>query len=1148
MRIMKKGVLFLLVVFLWNYLNNAPLTISQKVQADSNYSYASYSMQTTTGTLEGTIIDQQNNPLEGVEVTVTNRATGFSFGKQRTDSSGLYRIDLVPPGEYDITATRSGYQPNTLPNFLVELNRNRLVKVPPISLAPINAAPPPPINLPTAVVDSSDATIRSNTSAEFITALPLPGARSFDAFALLVPGVAPSPATINGSINGPGIGSGVGTAGQFSVNGQRARANNFTIDGSDNNDQDVGVRRQGFTLNIPQTIESIAEFQISTLLADAEAGRNTGGQINVVSQTGSNSIHGQLYDFFTDSTLNARDFFDLTIPGRLLNGKSPYTRNQLGGVFAAPIIKDRAHIFTAFERQDSHREQETHFAVPTALARFNALKFGRQVGYDPLFGQDVLGLYPLPNNPGGPYGDNTFTQLLNASGQGTLFAIRFDYQLPLFGKPTTFTSRYNFTDDNTHLPTVAGAINSGIKALTRTQNIALALESTISSSLSNQFRFSYGRTALSFTEVTGNPFLFQSPQGLTGPIGRLVLTPFSDIGVDPFTFPQGRTNNTFQFADTFISTYKGNTIKFGADIRRVQFNSFLDRNYRTQLSFTSDPIASNKGGPILFGNGLDLAGLGLPSNIQQTLALVPDSHLALRFTEYNLFINDNFHLHKHVTLDFGLRYELNTVPVDATNRIEQALALQTSDFSSQPFAKKFFNSLAAQQDFLAGRHEIYQGDHNNFAPRIGLAWDITGKGNLALRGGYGLFYDQILGNIISQSRNLFPTFLPVNFGIGANLVDIPIHNPAFISFGNTLPLISPHTLNTLGSPLNSLAANLGNLIRANVFALSFTLPANNLRTPYVHQYSVALEKTLLDKYLLSAAYVGTNGRNLIRFRTPNGGQLAPVALITGTNTPIRLLTRPNPLLGPITTFESSAHSDYNALQLSLTRRSSNGFGLQLAYTYAHAIDEVSDIFDLGGSFALAQNELAGVQGLKAERGNANFDLRHRFTAGWSYSLPTIANNKYLQGLQLSGILTLQTGQPYTVNTSIDINQDGNLTDRLNTIKGLIFSDSGRTRIRLASGTSLADLRAQFEPQSPHNGSLGRNTFRAQGIASLDMALAKRVNFNNNQTVDLRIEAFNLLNHTNFGLPVRILEAPGFGSSVTTSVPARTVQFSLRYSF
>lgn len=1132
--------------------------------------------QTITGALSGLVIDQDGRPLAGAVVRVINLASGFDYGK-RTDQNGNYRIDFLLAGEYQIIVEKDGYQSGMIANFFAEVNREKVIKVPPIRLIALNIITSQNNVLTTAAnliqANSIDVSLRGNAIAEFIAALPLNGIRNFDSLALLITGVVPAPVTnaTNGNINGPGIGPSVGTSGQFSVNGQRARANNFTIDGSDNNDQEVGVRRQGFTTPIPQSLDTIQEFQITTLLADAEAGRNTGGQINVVTRSSTNEIHGEAHEYFTNDIFNARDFFDLSGPQN--PSKNSFLRNQAGFTISFPLMPNRWQVLTAFEQQIIDEDQETHFAVPTDLERTAALNFARNSSR---LGQDLLdpSFYPLPNNNGGPYGINTLTRLLSADGRGLIGTIKLEGKFNIFDRPSIFSGRYNVTDDKRDLPAIDNAINASLTAFTGTQNISLALNMDLNLHMANQLRFSYGRTALNFNEVNGSPLVFQTratkfdltgdglADGRSGPIGRLLIAPFSALGVDVNTFPQGRINNTFQLADTFVLTQSHHHVKFGFDLRRVQLNNFLDRNYRAQIAFNSNTIQrGNRGGEVY--RGLNFVAFGLPADINQALAITPNSTLALRFTELNLFVHDQFQLRPNITLSLGLRYERNSVPVDTSGKLEDSLTLQTSQLppfnASNNFTSVFLDALAAQQSFLDQRKKIYQGDNNNFAPRIGLAWDLKGDGNTTLRIGYGLFYDPILGTVVSQSRNGFPNFIPVDFGSAILFPQILRANPAFIKFGKDklIPLIASGTLNTIGLPVDQFVQGIGKLLAVNGFFVGsgfgagVTLPDKNLRAPFVHQYALSLEKRLFNRSLISIAYVGTLGRALIRNRTPNGGQFANVRLSVAPGiTPVVIpsLNRINRSLGAVTIFDNSASANYNALQIAITQPFSKRFNLNFAYTYAHAIDDVSDIFDLGGSFATAQDELNRKEGLRAERGNANFDIRHRVSVAWGYQLSNNNHIKILNNLQVASIITLQTGAPFTVNTGVDRNFDGNLTDRLNSINGLIINDRGRVRITLPNNISLNSLLASPNPDNPNNGVIGRNTFRAAGIATVDLALSRSIAIDDHQSITLRLEGFNIFNRVHFGIPVRILEAPSFGASVNTTVAARTLQFSLRYQF
>jgi hypothetical protein len=328
------------------------------------------------------------------------------------------------------------------------------------------------------------------------------------------------------------------------------------------------------------------------------------------------------------------------------------------------------------------------------------------------------------------------------------------------------------------------------------------------------------------------------------------------------------------------------------------------------------------------------------------------------------------------------------------------------------------------------------------------------------------------------------------------------------------------------------------------------------------QFNLQIERELFKDFLANLAYVGARGVKLTRFRTPNGGAnsvtlpidplgLTPnpifaIALPPLSNLSTGTLSRPNPLLGAYTVFDSSAASNYHSLQTTLTKRFAQGYQFSAAYTWSHAIDDVSDVFDVAGAFVLPQDDRA----LRLERGNANFDIRHRFALSATGNLPFLnrfnddkgVSGFLFGGWQFSSLATFQTGQPFTVNTSYDVNLDGNFTDRIDTISGLTEIDSRQQRLRLtAAPTSLLAALGS-------NGRVGRNTFRASGVAKTDFALVKNFTVRQGQFVVFRVEAFNVWNRTHFAIPVRVLEAPSFGSSVDTLINPRQIQFALKYIF
>ncbi len=1140
--------------------------------------------QTTTGTILGTVIQRDATPVPGAIVRILNKVNGLTR-TARTDARGVYRFDLILPGLYDIRAQADGFRENAIENFIVEVNREKIIQPPPIVLDPPTApAPPaptpttpgqPPAPTPgTTQANIADAALRGSATAEFILALPLRGIRNFDTFALLTPGVAPPPSFFG--VSGPGIGPNV-SGGEFVVNGVRARGNNFTIDGADNNDQDVGGRRRGYVATAPQPIESLREFQITTLLADAESGRNGGGQINVVSRTGENEFHGNLYSFFNDARLNARDAFDFRA-GSVRIGKPAFTRHQSGATLGGPFRQNRWHFFTAFERIGVNRTQATHFAVPTAAERTAALAIGRVPS---LLGGDLLDLYPLPNNPGGPHGVNTLTQFLAGNGAATLFSFRSDYQFSPFDRPTLFTARYNLSDDRGRLPNVGDAINSGVDSRTRTHNVALDFTTRISDRFSNQMRLSYGRQRLGFDEIPGSPFIFQTrsigvdltgdglPDGRSGPLGRVNVLPYSSIGVDPSIFPQGRVVNTIQLADTFIWNHGRGTLKAGADIRFIRSNSFADINYRLNLSFAPGIVIA-PGGNFRYASGVDFVGVGLPSDIGQTFVTDPNSTLGLRTTEYNFFINETVRLGSRVIVRGGVRYELNTVPDTGDERLRRGLAVRPEDFpvapADQPRAAAFFAAFNNYQGFVNQRDGIYDASPRNFAGRASLAWDVFGSGRTAVRAGYGMFYDIIPLTITGQSRNLFPNSVQSNFRSGIVFPDILRSNPAILlcppGSGRCgarvppLPDVTPgsESPSPTAAPIivGSPALFLGDLFDRQNFSLAYTLPRRNMRVARVHQVSLSVEQVLADRLTAAVAYVGTFGSNIIRPGTPNGGALTPLYFFQATPTSpfdqVQVLQRRNDTAaGAISGFSTDADATYHALQISVRQRFTRGLTFQSAYTWSHAIDSTSELFDTAGNANRSQIEL-DVPGItRLERGSASFDIRHRFTTGVQYDLPWLASNPWLGGFQVSGIVTLQTGQPFTVITGLDTNRDGNRTDRLATTQGLVLRRRGAQQIALAPGVNPLTL-TSFNFTGPGEGLVGRNTFRAPGVALVDAALTKRFVFAERYALLLRVEAFNLFNRTHFATPIRILEAPAFGRAVATAVPPRQFQFALKFQF
>jgi Carboxypeptidase regulatory-like domain len=1213
--------------------------------------------QITTGSVIGQVRDQTNKPLDDVIVTVIN-AQNRNKRATRSNDSGSYVVPNLPPGTYHLIARKDGFAMQCIASFQVLFNKNNAVKYPPHFTLPKQnnvsnnptceallkqqtatiekpsqlafAITPPDRNrarrlqsqvfllpslqaqvrnsnpLPTAaqasdnaaansLVNTSDVTRSSNFTEQQLTSLPIGAAsylRSFDELVLLAPGVAPPPYTPG--TRGPGVGFGIGSAGQFSVNGMRARSNNFSIDGTDNNDPDVGVRRGGYVAQALQSVGSVAEVSISTLLWSAEVGRNFGSQVNAVSKYGSTNYHGQIEGFFTDSRMKAREYFEAK--------ENPLTRTQAGASLSGPLLSSRTQFFLGVESGKTNASVTEQFATPNTEVResgglslqFPCPRFDQYYlcAATRMPSQIPLLYYPAANNPSGIYGANTFSQVLPSDGAGAFSSLRVTQQITA---AHSLNVKYSITDEQRVLPSVNQAIRSTINSRTRGQNLSLLLDSQFAPRIFQQARASFGRTRMRFPEHRLGPFtvadIDPSMQSffallpleyIPDPFGRVIIRtashlvgeiqvqPFSPLGVNTILFPQGRVNNNFQFADTLAWQQGQHAFKAGADVRRVQFNNFQDRLYRTQMQYSygwkeagqldivREPTQTNfRFTPQQRTAASSLAlNMMFPSSTLQTLTSgTPDSHISLRLTESLFFLTDTWQLRPRVTLVAGLRYEYTSVPHDATGRIEDALTLRnlpqpTANNTPQERAN-YEAILNAYAQVLGGRTQMYNPDRNNFGPQFGLAWGFGKANRTALRAGYGVYYDAILGAVISQSRNLFPNQIPVGLDRPmAGEIAFPANCSTIVC--ETVGLVRYARGNQLQGGASSFVSNLATLANQMRAGLAFSLPAQNLPTPLAQQWHVTFEREVTAQTVVTIGYIGTRGHRLTRITTPNfGPQNTPVvqsgsvtyladnttrvttpALLMDTAT-LLLPPRPNANIGSYQIFQNAANSSYHALQIEATKRYGKQLNFTAAYTWSHAIDEVSDIFPISGAPIVAQNQ----RNPRSERGNANFDLRHRFTTSVTWEIPK------LNGWQLAAIVQAQTGQPFTINLPIDANLDGNLSDRPATLQGLQLINGNRERVRLASGATLNDFLVQGQ-----DGIVGRNTFRGARFVNFDVSLAKTFRWAEQRQVMLKAEVFNLFNRANFGLPVRTLDAPGFGSAVATVNPARILQLAIKLNF
>ncbi|MCA1619171.1 MAG: carboxypeptidase-like regulatory domain-containing protein, partial [Acidobacteria bacterium] len=1158
---------------------------------------------------QGQVVDVDQKGVAGARVSALGVKEGSNrltvLGSASTGEDGRYSVCFRPAdgvSKYFISVEREGYD-----DFISLLLGN---EQPPesLTLEPDSTPREGPL------LERNEATRRHSFSPRLMETLPVPGLRSFDSFALLAPGVAPPPETPNA--RGPGLSPGLGTAGQFAVNGLRSRENNFAIDGSDNNDEDIGTRRQGFVALAPQPVESLNEFQIVTALSDARFGRNLGGHVNALTKSGTPEFHGSLYGFVTDSRLNARDRFDRTagdgpasftlrrqsdgVPVLLdgnpivtpnpAGGENPFTRTQLGFTAGGPARLIDSYFFGSFEHVRARARRESHFVVPTVEQRglydsgATGLILGSVVNPNlslatlspaSVPGDAVFSLYPFPNNPLGPFGRNTYTSILPADASGTRLSAKLDRQFgaqntdkvrrpwSLFRDGDHLTGRYNFSREASTVPVTGEALFSSVRPEVHTQNIAFYLNRQLSRRVSDVLRFSYGRTTLDFreerdpyltpsTHFPGEEFLLNAPlllnvttpllngtltqpayvsaasaQGqallntlgysnvtraeqVAGPLGQVSLPGFSPLGVDVYHFPQSRANNTLQFADTVTFVKRvGLIYTFGADVRKTMINSTLDRNFRPLAVFggllSPQPAggfpARLPGGEPLAPRaypGASLAAGGLPTGMFQTLAVTPNSSVAIRYTQASFFAQRDWRARHNLSVNMGARLNYLTKLSTKGDTLETAFDLEELKSQAAPAIEDCVNIPQARAECENVVNAILSALPGDFATtfdadkyaldtRVGVAWSLNDR--TVVRGGFGSYTSEFPGIVVGQSRNAFPNFLPLNFADLPAILNFDVNrpiSPVFLSNpanpilrqNESTGIFVPGSLNTLApgvTAISFLASRLRSLGKRNTFpfqgtilGLDLALPQKGLQTPYSLQYAVTLERRIWDRYALSVAYVGTRGIKLLRLSTPDLGLHNSrvddfgVKITNLGNTHIPFLggdvRAPQARAGASqmviarTLFESSASSTYNSLQVELRKHYAERFQFRTALTYSHAIDDVSDFFDTAGAFALPQNSLR-----RSERASSNFDVRLRsvthFVKDYRKDLVFFGPRR-LGGWQFAGIVTAQTGQPFTVNSAIDINRDGNLTDRLNGTGGLLrggaTGDSG-LQLRLAPG-------------------------------------------------------------------------------------------------
>ncbi len=1051
--------------------------------------------QVDTGTITGTLRDPSGAVITGATVKITSATTGFEIAAT-TNMHGQYVSPPLRPAPYSVSAAAPGFR-RTVTTVTLTLNQRAVIDLT-LPLGEVGEQ----VNVTAQAVqlESESATVGNLRDQEAIQGLPL-NTRNFNQLIGLATGVVP------GQTQAANLAL-TATRGSTdnSVNGLTFRANRYMVDGIDNSENHNG---RGIMIYPP--VDAIQEFRVQTSAATAEFGRGGGGSINVYFKSGSNQVHGNLFEYFRNSALDARNFFAQSI------GAPPFRMNQFGGTVGGPVRRNRTFFFFSYEGE--RRRQALTYLVTVPMADFRQGIFSAHPNriFDPLttrpaatgsgrtrdqfpgnsvpasridgIARKLINLYPAPNRQGlvSNYGTSP-SQSLNRN----TFDFKVDHHFGSHDQTFFRYSRHGADQDvpgSLPLPAV-GSTAAGASRYPLHQFVASHTH-TLSPARINEFRAGVTRLRIesrnpnwerNVSDEIGIPGVNVPGDPYASGLSRITVSGFEGLG-DAGNKPAIIVSENYQWNDTFTWVRGSHTYKFGGEIERRRYNVFQTASTHGTLTFgpvyTTQPSSPG-------GTGISLADLLLGTPQSGTIAYVTGTR-GYRRTEWGLFLQDTWKLTPALTLNYGLRYEVfNAYPwKEVANRMAY-----------------FRPDLAGV--FIVGSPEVPQAsgtntDYNNFGPRVGLAYKLGNR--TALRAAYGLFYsaEAISAQGLGGGNPPFvgsSAFNNDQFDFaGARRLDKGFYRPPGLVF----------------SPLG-----------ADLFGIDM-----NFRTPYAQQWNAGIQRELAANVLLSLSYVGTAGKKLVL--NPDVNQAAPgPGAVTSR--------RPYPRFNAIALYRSEGSSVYHSLQVSAERRLGRQINFLASYTWAHGIDD-------GGFQAVRQN----LNDLRSERGSGVEDLRHRLVLSWTWSLPFLARNRWLGGWQLNGIAHFYTGLPFTPGSAINtLNGSGDQRpDRI-----------GSGKLERWSVDRYFDITAFRTPAPFRFGNSGRNILSGPGTEQYDAAAIKnfRVLESRGWRLQLRGEFFNLANRPQFNNPNASIGSQqagritAAGSQATFQRTSRQVQLALKFYF
>ncbi|HEY0761205.1 MAG TPA: TonB-dependent receptor [Pyrinomonadaceae bacterium] len=1083
--------------------------------------------QGDTGQLSGRVVDLNGAVVPAATVRLTSHSTS-QVRVITTNDSGEFSFTLLPPGVYSLQVTASGFAQGTIENVHINITQTTSVEV---SLALETMVSSVDVVTVAPLVQQESSQMGRVIESQTIRQLPLP-TRNFQQLLTLSPGTSASVSNNTELGRGDSI---------ISVNGQRTTANNVRINGIDANA--VGTNATA-NIAVPAT-DSLQEFIVQTSLYDATQGRNAGGNVEAVTRSGGNDWHGNAYYFIRNKALNANEFF-LESAGQ---PKPVLTRHQFGGTFGGPIIRERAFFFGSYQRTKETNGASLNNSLlfpvmPAQLCDNNRTAAALQ---------STFGVTPNPIavtmlNLKLPNGQFAIPSAATPSGLTPISAIS------LF-REHQFNANFdvNFSDNHTLAAKTFAARNPQFQAnfnfaglgngpsqlpghgtpLVIIQTLDSITDTfIINANVVNQIRFGYAR--LRNTSAPDEPFT-AAELGISSPLQNqfpgmptFIVTGLFAFGASPFADQSSRIN-AFTVGDTLSIVRGSHQLRTGGEYRRSQLNFFFNAFSRGQISFASF-------NDFLVGNGVSIIGSGVFDR-------------AVRINDLSGFVQDDWKFNRRLTLNLGVRYDFFGFPSDLRGRFVNFLPEQFRQGTVAVPAGPPNGFVQAEGGSLAGVPEVEStlvpSDKNNISPRVGFAYRLNSAGSLVLRGGYGIYYDRFSARFANTQLLNYP-YLALAVGLPGLLRTfanpfIPVPPPGAFPLNPTIP-----------SPLSPLAPIVG-------VPISGLFVDPELSTPYVQQYNANIQWEIFKDYLLEVGYVGSKGTKLLQVVSLNQPVYNRAAnVFTAPFGPA--LSTQKMVANGIQQTQTSANSRYNSLQISMTRRFSRGLQFLAAYTFGKSNDYYS-----GGSI----NELFAMPGdqlnWKLNYGPSDYDRRHRLVTSFVYELPKVSNGNraakaLLNDWQVNGILTVQTGLPFTIidSPNLAIIQRANFAAGAN---NLLTSGDIESRLNqyfntaafalsrpiLAGGNLGTPNNPTFDPNNPF-GNTPRNFLYGPGQKNLDFSVVKFIPVRESVRAELRAEFFNLFNWTNFANPNSNIAVPAtFGRITTTTSGPRVIQFAVKIS-